>query len=272
MTSVGQYGCRVPAATRLALIDLDGTVYIGSQPVPGAAEAVLSLRDAGIAVRFTTNTDSVTPATLVRRLGAMGVAAALDEVLTPVVLVRTLLDGDEGARALVIASPEVRSVLAGRIADGDERVTHVIVADPSYGADYAQLDAAFRAVRDGAELVATQMGRWVQRDSGVHLDTGGWVRLLEYAADVEARVLGKPSPDFFRLAAESAGVAPADAAVVGDDRSSDIAGGRAAGSHTVLVRTGKGMVARGPEPDLIVDSIADVPDVLVNNLRSRESR
>ena len=258
------------AGIRLALLDLDGTVYAGSTVIPGAAEAVRRLRDAGIAVRFTTNTDSVTPETLVHRLAAMGVMAALDEVLTPVVLARALLDEHEGARAFVIASAEVRGVLAGRFAARGERVTHVIVADPSYGADYAQLDAAFRALRDGAQLVATQMGRWVQRDSGVHLDTGGWVRLLEYAADVEARVLGKPSPEFFRLATESAGVAAAETAVIGDDRASDIAGGRAAGYHTVLVRTGKGMVERGPEPDHIVDSIADVPGVLVNNSRSTE--
>lgn len=256
---------------QLALIDLDGTVYVGSQAIRGATDAVHRLRDLGIALRFTTNTDSVTPATLVRRLAGMGVDAALDEVLTPVVLARALLDEQDGI-ALVIASPDVRTLLGQRIATGDERVTHVIVADPSYGADYAQLDAAFRAIRDGAQLVAMQMGRWVQRDSGVHLDTGGWVRLLEYAAEVEAHVLGKPSPDFFRLATEPAGVAAANALVVGDDRASDIAGGRAAGCHTVLVRTGKGTVSRGPEPDLVIDSIADVPDVIVNNSWTTGSR
>lgn len=260
------------APIRLVLIDLDGTMYVGSEAIEGAADAVGRLRDLGLAVRFTTNTDSVTPATLVRRLAGMGVAAALDEVLTPVVLARALLDEDAGARALVIASPEVRSVLAGRIATGAERVTHVVVADPSYGADYAELDSAFRAIRDGAQLVAMQMGRWVQRDSGVHLDTGGWVRMLEYAAEVDAHLLGKPSPDFFRLATASASVDAARALVVGDDRASDIAGGRAAGCHTVLVRTGKGTVSRGPEPDLVVDSIADVPDVIVNNSWTTESR
>lgn len=257
-------GMNSAEALRLALIDLDGTIYVGSQVIDGAAGAVQRLRDLGIAVRFTTNTDSVTPATLVRRLARMGVDAAVDEVLTPVVLARALLD-DEDGRALVIASPDVRSLLAGRIAAEGEHATHVIVADPSYGADYAQLDAAFRAIRDGAQLVAMQLGRCVQRDSGVHLDTGGWVRMLEYAAEVDAVLLGKPSPDFFRLATESAGVEPSQALVVGDDRASDIAGGRAAGCHTVLVRTGKGTVSRGPEPELIVGSIADVPDVIVNN-------
>ena len=256
---------------RLALIDLDGTVYVGSQVIDGAADAVRRLRDLGISMRFTTNADSVTPATLVRRLAGMGVEAALDELLTPVVLAGALLDEQDGA-ALVIASPDVRSVLAGRIATRGDRVSHVIVADPSYGADYAQLDAAFRAIRDGAQLVAMQLGRWVQRDSGVHLDTGGWVRMLEYAAEVDALLLGKPSPDFFRLAAGSAGVDVADTLVVGDDRASDIAGGRAAGCHTALVRTGKGTVSRGPEPDLVIGSIADVPDVIVNNSWNTESR
>ena len=257
---------------RLALIDLDGTVYLGSRVIPGAADAVRRLRDLGIAVRFTTNTDSVTPATLVQRLRGMGVECSLEEVLTPVVLARELLDEREDNRALVIASADVRSLLAARIAGGDERVTHVVVADPSYGAGYAELDRAFRAVRDGAQLVATQMGRWVPREDGAHLDTGGFVRLLEYATGVDALVLGKPSTEFFRLALTSAGVIAEGTAVIGDDRASDIAGGRAAGCHTILVRTGKGEASIGPDADLIVDSIAAVPDVFVNNSWTRESR
>lgn len=256
---------------RLALIDLDGTVYAGTAVIPGAPAAVRRLRELGVDVRFTTNTDSVTPSTLVRRLESMGVDARIDEVLTPVVLARRLLDQTEG-RALLIGSPDVRAVLHERIATGDHDVTHVIVADPSYGAAYADLDRAFRAIRDGAQLVAMQMGRWVLRDDGAHLDTGGWVRLLEYAADVEALVLGKPSPAFFELALDSAGVAAADSIVVGDDRASDIAGGNAAGCHTILVRTGKGDVSRGPEPELIAASLAEVPDVVVNKWATRELR
>ena len=256
---------------RLALIDLDGTVYSGSAVIPGAPGAVHRLRELGIAVRFTTNTDSVTPSTLVDRLESMGVDALLDEVLAPVVLARQLLDRT-GGRALLIGSPDVRTVLQESIATGDEHVTHVVVADPSYGAGYTDLDRAFRALRDGAELVAMQMGRWVLRDDGAHLDTGGWVRLLEYAADVEALVLGKPSPAFFELALDSAGVEAAASIVVGDDRASDIAGGNAAGCHTILVRTGKGEVSRGPEPELIAASLAEVPDVVVNKWATRESR
>lgn len=262
----------MPRGLRLALIDLDGTLYIGSRAVDGAAAAVQRIRDLGLAVRFTTNTDSIAPQAVVHRLTGFGIECTPGDVLTPVVLAGRLLDEHPASRAMVVASAGVRAALADRVAAGGDTVTHVVVADPSYGATYAELDSAFQAVRAGARLVATQMGRWVQRDDGVHLDTGGWVRLLEYATESDALVLGKPSPEFFRLAASAAGVEPAATVVVGDDRASDIAGGRAAGCHTVLVRTGKGSASRGPDPELTVASIAQVPDAIVSKWGTRGSR
>jgi ribonucleotide monophosphatase NagD (HAD superfamily) len=72
------------------LLDLDGTVYVGSQVVPGAPEAVRWLRDQGLTVRFTTNTDSVTPAVLADRLTRLGLPAAEDELVTPVAVAARL--------------------------------------------------------------------------------------------------------------------------------------------------------------------------------------
>ena len=141
---------RLTGIDTVLLLDLDGTLYVGSQVVPGAPETVRWLRAQGLTVRFTTNTDSIPP-----------------------------------------------TALADRLAGPGERATHVLVADPSYGATYDDLDAGFRALRAGAELVATQVNRVAVRDDGEHLDTGGWVRLLEYATGQTARVLGKPSPEFF---------------------------------------------------------------------------
>jgi ribonucleotide monophosphatase NagD (HAD superfamily) len=141
----------------------------------------------------------------------------------------------------------------------------VLVADPSYGATYDQLDAAFRALRAGAELVATQVNRIARRDDGEHLDTGGWVRLLEYATGQAPRVLGKPSPEFFTAPLDALGRGPDTALVVGDDLDADIGGGRAVGAATVLVTSGKGDRPRpgaDAEPDAVVDSVADLPRLL----------
>jgi HAD superfamily hydrolase (TIGR01458 family) len=249
----------------LVLLDLDGTVYEGSRPVPGAAAAVERLRRAGRALRFLTNTDSVPPAALVERLRRLGVEAAAGEVLTPVALAARLFGERPGSRVLAVASPPVRELLGGVLAGPDEPPTHVLVCDPSFGACYDDLDAAFRAVVGGAELVASQLNRSARRDDGEHLDTGGWVRLLEYATGQTARVLGKPSPEFFTAPLDALGRGAQSALVVGDDLAADIGGGHAVGAATVLVRSGKGdhpQPGAGAEPDAVVDSVADLPGLL----------
>jgi HAD superfamily hydrolase (TIGR01458 family) len=251
---------------RLALLDLDGTVYVGTRPVPGAVDTVARLRELGVQVRFVTNTDSVTPEALCGRLAGMGIQATASEVLTPVVLARRLFATLDAPRLLAVAAPSIRELLGSLVAAPGTPVTHVLVCDPSYGATYDDLDAAFRAVRAGAELVAAQVARVARRDDGEHLDTGGFVRLLEYATGERARVLGKPSSDFFRLALDAAGVAPDLALMVGDDLAADVAGAQAVGVRGVLVRTGKGSDphpdAVTTAPDATIPSLAALPELL----------
>jgi len=251
----------------LALLDLDGTVYVGTQPVPGAAEALARLRAGGVAARFVSNSDLLTPAALSQRLAGMGIQVADGEVLTPVVLAGEFFANAPDAAVLAVTSPAIRELLAPYLAEPTQAPTHVLLSDPSWGATYGDLDAAFRAIRGGAELVATQVARYAVRDDGEHLDTGGFVALLEHASGTTARVLGKPSPEFFALALEAAGVEPPRALMVGDDLRADIAGAKAVGLRAVLVRTGKGggpPLAAGErvEPDAVVDSLASVPDLL----------
>jgi HAD superfamily hydrolase (TIGR01458 family) len=247
------------------LLDLDGTLYVGSQVVAGAPEAVRWLRDQGLTVRFCTNTDSVAPTGLADRLARLGFPAAEDELVTPVAVAARLFASAPRARVLAVAADGVRQLLARFLARTGERASHVLVADPSYGATYEDLDTAFRTLRAGAELVATQVNRIARRDDGEHLDTGGWVRLLEYATGQGARVLGKPSPEFFTAPLDALGRRPQSALVVGDDLAADIGGGHAVGAATVLVRSGKGdrpQPGAQAEPDAVVDSVADLPGLL----------
>jgi HAD superfamily hydrolase (TIGR01458 family) len=247
------------------LLDLDGTLYVGSQVVPGAPEAVRWLRDQGLTVRFCTNTDSIPPAALADRLAQRGFPASEDELVTPVAVAAQLFASTDEARVLAVAADGVRQLLVSCLVGPDAPATHVLVADPSYGATYDDLDAAFRALRAGAELVATQANRIAVRDDGEHLDTGGWVRLLEYATGSSARVLGKPSPEFFTAPLDALGRGAQSALVVGDDLAADIGGGQAVGAATVLVRSGKGdrpQPGAEAKPDAVVDSVADLPGLL----------
>jgi len=91
------------------------------------------------------------------------------------------------------------------------------------------------------------------------------VRLLEYATGETARVLGKPSPEFFTAPLEALGRRPDTALVVGDDLAADIGGGQAVGAAAVLVRNGKGdrsQPGAEAEPDAILDSVAELPGLL----------
>ncbi|GLY05301.1 HAD hydrolase-like protein [Actinoplanes sp. NBRC 101535] len=245
------------------LMDIDGTLQARGTVIPGAVEAVSELRAGGFRLRLLTNTDAKTPETIRQTLLGYGLKVAADELFTPAVAAQHLCTRP-GVRAYTLVAPAIAGMLPAAPAPGP--YTHVIVGDCSATLNYTLLDEAFRALRAGATLVALQRGRYYRAADGDHLDTGAIVAALEYAAGVQAEVLGKPSTDFFTMAAGSLGLAPADCLVVGDDATTDIAGGRAAGLRTVQVRTGKyadqQAEALPTVADHTIDSVADLPALL----------
>ncbi|MEG3628468.1 HAD-IIA family hydrolase [Streptomyces poriticola] len=251
------------AAVRAVLLDLEGTLYARGAVIDGAAETVAALRELGVGLRFLTNTDSK-PAERIRAdLAGYGLTVAAEELFTPVVAAAQLLTA-AGARTYPLVSRELRAVLP-TLAD-EPPYSHVVIGDCRDTLDYAALDGAFRAVRDGAQLLALQTGRYFKRADGDHLDTGAVVSAVAYAAGTEARVLGKPATDFFELAAHSMDVPVTGCVVVGDDATTDIAGGRAAGLRTVQVRTGKyedqraeGLTGQATHE---LDSVAGLPQLI----------
>jgi ribonucleotide monophosphatase NagD (HAD superfamily) len=108
------------------------------------------------------------------------------------------------------------------------------------------------------------------------LDAGAFVAGLEYAAGVDAEVVGKPSASFFTAALDALGARPDEAVMVGDDAESDIGGAKALGMRGVLVRTGKfeekTLAAAEPKPDAVIDSIADLPALLQEARLATETR
>ncbi|MEU7908129.1 HAD-IIA family hydrolase [Actinoplanes sp. NPDC049118] len=261
--------------SQTVLLDLDGTLHEHGDPVPGAARAIEELRRAGHVVRLFTNTDSQPEAVLVHRIRQLGIPIATGELFTPVTAAQRVLASAPECRVLVLADEPVRNELArhGRLLSVDEAepASHVVIGDCRRTLSYRYLDAAFRAVRAGAELLALQRGRYYRAADGDHLDTGAIVAAVEYAADRPARVLGKPSQDFLRLAAESAGGTAAGRLwVVGDDRTTDIVMANAGAAISVQVRTGKyadqlenGALAHAAH---VIDSVAELPELLARCL------
>jgi ribonucleotide monophosphatase NagD (HAD superfamily) len=120
----------------------------------------------------------------------------------------------------------------------------------------------FRALLGGVPLVAMQRNRWWTTAAGPALDAGMFVAGLEYAAALDATVIGKPSPAVYRTACGLLGVAPGDAMMVGDDPESDLAPARAIGMATCLVRTGKGASFGAADVDFDLPDLAALPAAL----------
>jgi HAD superfamily hydrolase (TIGR01458 family) len=245
-------------SVRAVLVDLEGTLLSpGGGPLAGAIEAIAAVKSRGISVRFVTNVDSRPPAAVRESLRQYGFSCAEDDLVTPVVAAHRLLAAHAGARARLLVSPATAPDLVEFVAP--DSFTHVVVGDCGGVLTYDALDAAFRALQAGAELLALQRGRFYQRPDGNHIDAGALVAALEFAADTRARLLGKPSADFFSLALGD--VAAADAVMVGDDLVADVEGAAAVGLRAIQVRTGK-YAADSPAATTVINSIADLPAAL----------
>jgi HAD superfamily hydrolase (TIGR01458 family) len=222
---------------RAVLLDLVGVVYQGNQPLPGAVEAVASLRDAGLHLRFITNTTRMPRRMLVQGLEKMGIEIADEELFTPAQAARAWLAAKRLSPHLLI-HPDLEEDFANISGSAGEAV---VVGDAAQGFTYAALNAAFRKLLEGAEFLALARNRSFKDEDGeLSVDAGPFVAALEYAAQREAVLLGKPAPDFFLAVLASIGCDGKEAVMVGDDAEADVAGALVAGiGSALLVRTGK---------------------------------
>src|ERR671923_212861 len=135
---------------------------------------------------------------------------------------------------------------------------------------FMNLARAFHELEAGAELYCLHKNRWWQTKQGPLLDAGAFVVGLEYAADTEAIVLGKPSTAYFEAALDALDADASMTWMVGDDIDADIGGAQAHGMRSVLVRTGKfrpdAVEATSIRPDAIISSIAQLPEWLEGHL------
>ncbi len=247
------------------LIDLDGTVYLGDRLLPGAADAIESLRRSGIPLRFGTNTTRMPRSAVVEGLRVRGLELSADEIFTAPIAASGLLE-KRGLWNVALYLPEATYEDFDHFTLDDAAPQAIIVGDLGRGWNFDLMNRAFRQIRGGAEFVALQRNRYWETSEGPTLDAGAFVAALEFASGQEATLAGKPSPTFFQSAADSMGIGLSAMAVVGDDITTDVAGARACGAKGVLVRSGKfrpdDLERSGPKPDLILDSLAGLPAAL----------
>ena len=249
------------------LIDLDGVVWIGREPVPGAAEALATLLAAGKPIAFVTNNPGRHPAAYAERLAGMGVTVAPERIVTAG-MVTARLAGEAagpGGGAFVIGAAPLREMVAAagaELLDGEAaREAAVVVVSGHRGFDYEELLTAKLALDAGAALVATSHDPTMPMPGGEWPGTGAVLAAVETASGRSAVIGGKPERHLFEMALESIG-ASGRVAMVGDRITSDIDGGRAAGLATVLVLSGTTGRAEAeaaqPPPDHVIETLADL--------------
>ncbi len=231
------------------LFDLDGVLYRGDDPVPGAGEAIGRVREQGATIRFLTNNSARTPDEVAGRLERMGIAAAPSEVITSANATAALLhrEGATGT-AFVIGERGIRDALAGigiRVVDGSPERADLVVVGWDRDLTYDRLRTAALLIQRGARLVATNADATYPAPDGLWPGGGAILAAVTTATGATPTVVGKPSRPMFEAAAEDTGAR--HPLVVGDRLDTDIAGAAAMGWDSLLVLTGASRLEDLPE-------------------------
>jgi len=260
---------------KLILLDLDGTLYVGNQEIPGAVDAITQLRQQGFILRFLTNTTTKSHGELLAQMASLGFKLEPDELISAPVGARLELQViQQKLNRPVRIWPVVAEAIKPDFAEfeWDEAAPDfVVLGDIGERWDLALINRLFNAMHSGAELIALHKNRFWQTETGLKADIGFFIAGLEYVCSKNARVMGKPNADFFQRVLDSVGVTAAETIMVGDDIDSDVGGAQLVGMRGCLVKTGKFRQAyfdaSAVKPDWVLDSVADFPKILADATR-----
>jgi glycerol 3-phosphatase-2 len=260
-----------PDGAPVVACDLDGVVWRGDEPIAGSADAVASLRQAGLRVGFLSNNSSLPVGDVVAKLSRFGVAASSDDVLTSALAAAALLAKElpAGADVLTCAGPGVTEALRDvglRCVSAPPAAAVVVGFHREF--DFDELDRASAAVRGGARFVATNLDATYPIPGGLLPGAGSIVAAIATAAGQQPEVAGKPSQPMAALVRRRLGT---HGVVVGDRPSTDGAMADLLGWPFALVLSGVttrtvgpgGEAVPSPPPPFVGDDLAALVPQLV---------
>jgi HAD superfamily hydrolase (TIGR01450 family) len=247
------------------ILDLDGCVWVGPDAVPGSAEAIVALREAGKRVAFVTNDPRHAGEDFVRKLWGIGVQASLADVVTVGAAVQHLLaETRRAGTAFVIGTESLRRHVADagvRIVNHTDLATRaeMVIVGGTDEVAYDDLRDAVLALRRGADFLATGRDPTYPMPDGLWPGTGAILAAVEVGSGREASIVGKPEPQLFFTALDRLGDGPT--LVIGDRLDADIAAAEKARLDAALVLTGgtsreEAVAAKKPRPVAVADNLA----------------
>ncbi len=228
------------------LLDLSGVLYIDDQAIPGASDSLSRLQNSGLAIRYVTNTTRKPANKIHQQLLELGFIINRDDLFTAPMAAHAYLKTN-GLSPFKLIHPDLLEEFADF---NNTQYNAVLIGDADQGFTYDNINNAFRLLIEGAPLIAMGKNRYFMQQDGLSIDAGAFVTALEYAADVEAIITGKPDCEFYRHAVHSMSTSVKSTVMIGDDVDADINGAISAGMTAILVKTGK---YRDGDEDRITD-------------------
>ncbi|MDX1573193.1 MAG: TIGR01458 family HAD-type hydrolase [Methylophaga sp.] len=217
------------------LFDISGVLHVDKQALPGAVRMLADLQQSDLQLRFVTNTSRTTSQQTFSSLQNMGFQVKPEQIFTAPGAIRQAVLTRQ-LRPYFLIHPD----LEAEFADIDQlQPNAVVVADAADRFDYMHLNHAFKLLMEGAPLLAIGRNRYFKSGDALQLDAGPFITALEYAANVEAEIFGKPAAGFFQAAVTSLSCTSDEVLMIGDDVEADVLGAMAAGLNACLVQTGK---------------------------------
>jgi HAD superfamily hydrolase (TIGR01450 family) len=269
----------------LLLVDLDGVVYRGAEPVSGVAAVLAARRAAGDDVVYVTNNSMWYRADYVTRLEAMGAPVSPDRIITSARAVALYLRdlqppihtalvvggpglvhelGDVGIEVVYSGDAADRWAVNGRDAAAAVGTVDAVVVGLDLDFTYGRLACAAEAVRAGARFVVTNRDPVYPLEKGLMPGSGAIVAAIETASGRAPVSVGKPGPLLLQVAAHAAGADVAQAVMIGDSLVTDVPAARSVGARSVLMLTGvttRAEVAALPPQDRPTEIAADANEL-----------
>lgn len=235
---------------RYLIIDMDGVLWHGSQPIAGLVDFFQTLRDLNLHFILATNNASLTPQQYVKKLAGMGVAVALEEIMTSAMATalylaeqmdpantRVFVVGEDGA---IQALSEQGFILTGlyELDSSTSKGADVVVCGKDHGINWDKLATATLNIRAGAKFIGTNGDNTLPTELGLTHGNGAILAALETATGIKPIIIGKPEPIMYQQAIARLGADLGETVAIGDKLETDILGAVRTGIRSLMVLTG----------------------------------
>lgn len=252
------------------LIDLDGVIYRGNELLPGAKEFIAWLERHNKKYLFLTNNSFASEEQVLEKLERLGIETDTSHLLSAgEAAVQHIARRFPGAMVYLVGEEPLRDMLHTyklRVADVDAHTAEVVLVGLDRTFDYKKLTGAVMAIRGGAHFITINRDALLPVVGGFLPGCGTMAAAIEAGCGVTPEVIGKPEPTLLQEAMHMLGSSPDETVMIGDGLEVDIRGGKAAGTHTLLVLSGKDSredVERSAiQPEYIYEDIGAVVEEL----------